>query len=394
MPRANGVVIVAGARTPVGAFLGGLSGMTPTALGVVASRAALEWAGVGGELVDAVVMGSVIPSAKDSFYMARHVGLEVGVPVEAPALMVNRACGSGVDAVVQAARQVMLGESQVVLAGGAENMSMTPYAMRGVRQGWKLARQEVDDLLMTALHDDKAGCSIGQTVEHLAGEQGITREEADAYTVWAQQRAAQAQAAGLFDEEIVPVQTPGRRGRLVAADEALRPGTTIEGLAALPGLFARDGVVTAGNSCGLNDAAASVVVASEAVAQAHGLKPLGRLVSWGTSGVAPLAMGLGPVRASALALEAAGLAIEDVDVIEINDSFAVQYLATERAMGLDRERVNLAGGALALGHPLAATGTRLILTALLALRRSGQQYGLCTLCIGGGQGIAAVVEVM
>jgi acetyl-CoA acetyltransferase family protein len=395
VPAVQDIVVVAGKRTPIGAFLGGLSRISATRLGASAARAALEASGVDPALVDAVYFGNVIQSSKDAAYLARHVGLDAGVPTEVPALTVNRACGSGLEAVVQAAKSLALGEAAVVLAGGAENMSMTPYAMRGVRQGWRMLKTDVDDMLFSALFDPKAGCSIGETVEHLAQELGITRAQADAAAVLGQRRAARAAEAGVFTEEIAPVDV-GRRGkpRLVERDECPRPDSTVEALANLPGLFAPDGVVTAGNSCGLNDAAAAVVMTTTARAAELEVAPLGRLVSWGVVGVEPKRMALGPVGACQQALDHAGLSLADMDVIELNDSFTVQALALERELGLDPERVNPNGGAIALGHPMAATGTRLVITALHELRRCGGRYALCTVCVGGGQGIAAVVEAL
>ena len=393
MPAADSVVILEGARTPIGSFLGGLARVSATQLGAVAARGALARAGVAPASVEAVYFGNVIQSSKDAAYIARHVGLDAGVPESAPALTVNRACGSGIEAVIQGAKSLMIGEAGVVLAGGAENMSMTPYAMRGVRQGWRMIKSEVDDMLFSALFDPKAGCSIGETVEHLAAEEGITREAADAAAVQGQQRAAAATAAGVFAEEIVPVSTGrGRRKREVLHDESPRPDSTAEGLARLPGLYGADGVITAGNSCGLNDAGAAVVMSTQTRAEQLGCAPLGRLVSWGTVGIAPKRMGMGPVGASQRALAAAGLTLADMDIIELNDSFTVQHLAIARAMGLDDARVNVNGGAIALGHPMGATGTRLILSALYTLRRAGGRYALCTVCIGGGQGTAVIVE--
>ena len=388
MNLSDDLLILEGARTPVGSFLGGLSMVSATALGVVAARGALERSGVDPARVDQVVVGNVLQTSKDAVYIARHIGLEAGVPESTPALAVNRACGSGIEAIVLGAKALAMGEARVVLAGGAENMSMAPYAMRGVRKGWRMIRSDVDDTLFSALHDPKAGCSIAETVEHLARSCEVTREDADAFTVEAQARAAAAQQAGVYDEEIVPVEIR-KRGRsvLIDRDEGLRPNTTRDGLSALPPLYG--GVVTAGNSTGLNDAGAMVVMARGADAAG---KVLGRVVSWGVVGTAPLEMGLGPVDASRQALQRAGLTLADVDVVEINDAFAVQYLAVERALGLDREKVNVNGGALALGHPMAATGTRLVLSALYQLRRSGGRYALCTVCIGGGQGIALVLE--
>ena len=393
MPAVQDVVFLAGRRTPIGAFLGGLSRVSATRLGSAAARGAIEASGVEAAAVDAVYFGNVIQSSKDAAYLARHVGLEAGVGVEVPALTVNRACGSGLEAIVQAAKSIAVGEAKLVLAGGAENMSMTPYAMRGVRQGWKMIKSDVDDMLFSALYDPKAGCSIGETVEHLAQELGITREEADAAAVRGQARAAAAQEAGVFAEEITPVDV-GRKGkpRLIERDECPRPDSTLEGLAALPGLFGPEGINTAGNSCGLNDAGAATLVTSAAHAAKLGATPRGRLVSWGTVGIEPKRMGLGPAGACRQALEAAGLGLEAMDLIELNDSFTAQAIALERELGLDPERVNVNGGAIALGHPMAATGTRLVTAALNELQRRQARYALCTVCVGGGQGVALIVE--
>ncbi len=394
MPVAHDVVILEGARTPIGSFLGGLASVSATELGAVAARGALARAGVDASSVDAVFFGNVIQSSKDAAYLARHVGLDAGAPVGTPALTVNRACASGMEAVVQAAKALMVGEAATVLAGGAENMSMTPYAMRGARQGWPMMAADVDDVLFSALHDPKAGCSIGETVEHLASLCGVDRQAADRAAVEGQRRAAAALADGVLAEQIVPVELRDRRGRVsvVAVDEAPRPDTTLDGLARLRGLYAKDGVVTAGNSTGLNDGAAAVIVTSGARARAEGLAPIGRVVSWGTVGVAPLEMGLGPVEASRQALAAAGMTVGDYDLVELNDSFAVQYLAVAERLDLDPATVNVHGGAIALGHPMGATGTRLLLAALYGLRRRGGGRALCTVCVGGGQGMAVVVE--
>lgn len=392
MPSIDDILILSGARTPVGAFLGGLSRVTPTALGVTAARGALERAGVEPNRIDATVFGNVLQSAKDTVYLARHVGLQSGVPEERPALVVNRACASGLEAVIQGAKAMAVGEASFVLAGGSENMSMTPYAMRGVRQGWKMVKSDVDDVLFSALFDPMAGCSIGETVESLAAEQGISREDADAAAVEGQRRAAAAIGKGLYAEEIVPVQAGSRRKpRTVELDEAPRPESTVEGLAALPGLY-EGGINTAGNSCGLNDAAAAVVMATADAAKQAGAAPLGRVVSWASVGIAPERMGLGPVEASRRALKDAGLTVADLDVVELNDSFAVQSIAVQRALELDPAKVNPNGGAIALGHPMGATGTRLVISALHHLRRTQGRYALATVCVGGGQGTAMVLE--
>ncbi len=388
------IVIVEGARTPIGKFLGGLSTVSATELGVAAAKGALDRSQIDPADVDGVFFGNVIQSSKDAAYIARHVGLKAGVPKEVPALTVNRACASGIDAVVCAAKALLLGESRIALAGGAENMSMTPYAMRGVRTGWRMIKSDVDDMLFSALFDPMAECSIGETVEYLAQQEGIDRAAADRVAVESQKRARAAQEKGVYAEEIVPVEvrTSRRSSTIVEHDENLRPETNAEVLSGLPGLFAPDGVVSAGNSSGLNDAGAAVVVTTQKEADARGLSVLGRLSSWGIVGTAPRCMGLGPVEASRQALDRAGLTLSDVDVIELNDSFAAQQVAVQRALELPDDKVNVNGGALALGHPMAATGTRLLLSALYELRRRGGGRALCTVCVGGGQGIAAVVE--
>lgn len=388
------IVFLEGARTPIGRFLGGLCDVSATELGAIAARGALERSGIGPEDIDGIWFGNVIQSSKDAAYLARHVGLKAGCPVGAPAVGINMACGSGIEAAIQGSRALRLGEARCALVGGAENMSMTPYALRGTRRGWPLNRGDLDDVLMSALYDPMAGCSIGETVEHLAEERGIGREEADAAAVEGQRRAARAQESGRLGEEIVAVTAGSRRKpRAVDRDEAPRPGTTAEALAALPGLFRPDGVVTAGNSCGLNDAAAALVMTTGGEAERRGWKPLGRLVSHAAVGVPPRLMGLGPIEATRRALALAGLEMGDLDVVELNDSFTVQAIAVTRELGLDPARVNPNGGAVALGHPMAATGARLLLSALYELRRRGGGRALCTVCIGGGQGIAAVVAV-
>lgn len=393
LTRVVDAVVVSGKRTPIGSFLGALSRTSATSLATCAAQAALVDAEVNADEIGAVYFGNVVPSSKDAAYLARHVGLNVGAPTSAAALVVNRACASGMEAIVQGAKALAFQEAAFVLAGGAENMSQIPYAMRGVREGWRMIKSDVDDMLFSALHDDKAGCSIGETVEHLAEACGVTRADADAAAYRGQQRAKEAAANGIFAEEIAPVDV-GRRGkeRWIESDEAPRPETTLEGLAPLPGLYAKEGVVTAGNSCGLNDAAAAVVMTTGAVAAERGLNTLGRLVSYGVVGIEPMQMGLGPVAAIKEALQSAGLTLDDMGVIELNDSFSVQAVAVERALGLEEGRTNPNGGAIALGHPMGATGTRVVLTTLLELRRSKQRYGLAAVCVGGGQGMAVVVE--
>ncbi len=391
---ANDIVILDGARTPVGTFMGALRGVSATELGAHAARAAMARAGVDASEVDAVFVGNVIQSSADAAYIARHVGLKAGVPIEAPALTVNRLCGSGLEAILQGARALLLGEATMVLAGGTENMSQAPFAMRGARDGWGLGGQQVEDTLWAALTDVYGGCSMAETAENLAERYAISREAQDEFALRSHQRAAAARERGRLALEIAPVEVPGRKGQttLVEHDEHIRPDTSLDKLARLPARFRQPGTVTAGNASGLNDAAAMVVLTTWGRAQARGLPVLGRLVAWGVAGVEPAYMGIGPAPATRIALQRAGLALDDLDVIEVNEAFAGQYLAVEQELGLDRERVNVNGGGISIGHPLAATGARVTLAALYELRERGQRYGLSTMCIGGGQGIAAIVE--
>ena len=387
------VLIIEGARTAFGKFLGGLQQQTPTQLATAAAQAAVARARLNPESIQSIVIGNVLQSAGDAAYLARHVGLNIGAPVAADALMVSRACGSGLEAVIQAAKSIKADEAQVVVAGGSENMSMAPYVLRGARDGFRMAHQKVEDFLMQSLFDAKAGCVIGQSVDALAKEHQIDRRQADEAAVIGQQKAFQAQQQGFYAEEITPL-TDSAKGKTITTeqDESLRPETRLENISELPPLFAKDGVVTAGNSTGLTDGAAAIVVASGKAASEQELKPLGRILGWGVAGVPPKSMGIGPVPASEKALNMAGLSVQDMDVIELNDSFTVQYLVVAKLMGLDTAKVNPNGGAIGLGHPMGATGTRLVISALHHLRRRQQRYGLCTLCIGGGQGIALVVE--
>ena len=387
------VVILGGARTPMAEYVGAFKDASALELGAAAARAALERAGVPAADVDHVVMGNALQTSGDAIYGARHVGLKAGVPVETPALTVNRLCGSGIQSVVSASQMIRLGESRLALAGGMENMTQAPHVLRGARSGFRLGEGRLEDSLMVALLDTHCGLYMAQTSDNLARQHGITREAMDAYALLSQQRAARAAERGVFREEIAPVDAPqGRKTVRVEADDHPRPETTLEGLASLKPSFGKDGFVTAGNASGIVDGAAALVVASREEASRHGVKPLASIVSWGVAGVPPEIMGIGPVPASRRALAAAGLSVKDLDLVEVNEAFAGQYLAVEKELGLDRERTNVNGGAIALGHPLAATGTRLLLTLVLELRRRGARHGLATACIGGGQGIAMIVR--
>ena len=362
-------------------------------LGARATAAALERAGAQPGWVDHVVMGNALQTSGDAIYGARHVALKAGVPVEVPALTVNRLCGSGIQSVVSAAQMIRLGESRLAVAGGMENMTQAPHVIRGARTGLRLGEGKLEDSLMVALLDTHCGLYMAQTSDNLARRHSISREDMDAYALRSQKAAAAARERGVFKDEIVPVDAPqGRKTVRVEEDDHLRPDTTLEGLAALKPSFGKDGFVTAGNASGIVDGAAALVVAHEDEARRRSLKPLARVVSWAVAGVPPEIMGIGPVPASRKALEAASLSIKDMDLVEVNEAFAGQYLAVEKELGLDRERTNVNGGAIALGHPLAATGTRLLLTLVHELRRRGGTYGLATACIGGGQGIAMIIK--
>ena len=387
------IVILDGARTPMAEYNGAFSEISAIDLAVHASRAALERSGTEPAEIGHVIFGNALQTSGDAIYGARHVALKAGIPKEVPALTVNRLCGSGFESIVQAGHRIVLGEADTVLAGGMENMSQAPHIIRGARKGLRLGQGKLEDSLMVALLDSYSGLYMAQTSDRVAAKYGITREEQDAYALSSQQRAAAAWSSCRLSEEVVPVEfQSGRKTVRVEKDDHMRSDTTLEALAALPPSFGKDGQVTAGNASGIVDAAAAVVVASASRARAKGSKPLGRLVASAVVGCEPALMGLGPAPAARAALQHAGLKMEDIDLWEINEAFAGQILGVIRELGLDREKLNVNGGAIALGHPLAATGTRCTLTLLKELRRRGLRYGLAGACIGGGQGIAVVVE--
>jgi acetyl-CoA acyltransferase 2 len=389
------VVIVAGARTPMARYTGVFSEVSAIELGAHAAKAAVQRSGVDPADFDHVVFGNVLQTSSDAIYGARHVGLKAGLKIETPAVTVNRLCGSGIEAIAQAAQRLLLGEATMVLAGGMENMTQAPFVIRGARNGLKLGGGALEDFLFVGLTDSYCGLPMGMTAEKLAAQTGITRADADAYALRSQQAADAAAKAGVFKEEIVPVEVKqGRKSIVVTEDDHRRPETTLETLAKLPPSFQKDGIVTAGNASGIVDGAAAVVVTSEKTAKDRGLKPLGKIVSWAAVGVDPSIMGIGPVPSTRKALQFAGLKLEQIDRVEVNEAFAPQYLAVEKELGLCRDKTNVNGGAIALGHPLAASGTRLVITVLSELRRKGLKYGLATACIGGGQGIAMIVEAL
>ena len=389
------VFILGGARTPMAEYAGKLKDISALELGAIASRAAFERTGVKPEAVDHVVFGNVLQTSADAVYGARHVGLKSGVPIEVPALTVNRLCGSGIQAAVSGAHLILLGEADVVLTGGMESMSQAPHVIRGLRSGLRLGQGQLEDTLWSALLDTHCGCTMAGTAENCAAEYGVSREEQDTYAIRSQQLADKAWKEGRFKDEVVPVELKSRKGtELFTQDDHMRPDTTIEGLGKLPAAFSKNGCVTAGNASGIVDGGAALLLASETGVKNHGLTPLARLTHWAYVGVEPTLMGMGPAPATRMVLDRAKLALKDIDLIEVNEAFAAQYLSVEKELGLDRDRVNVNGGAIALGHPLGMTGTRLLLTLTLELRRRGAKRGLATACIGGGQGIAAIVETM
>jgi len=389
MLKIGDIAIVSGARTAFGRYCGKLKNFTAQELGAIAGKGAIERSGISAKEFDHVVFGNAQQTSGDALYGARHVGLRAGIPIETPALTVNRLCGSGMQAIVSAAQLIQTDEAKVVLAGGMEAMSQAPFVIRG-RDGFTLAPGgKLEDSLMVALLDSYCGSYMANTAELYGSQQGITREMQDEFALRSQKCAEDAYKAGRLQEEIVPVPLRDHKGEStgesLTEDDHRRPQTTMEGLAKLKPAFGKNGTVTAGNASGIVDGAASVVMMSIDEARKRNIVPLGRIVSWAAAGVDPKIMGRGPVPASQSALQKAGMSLEYMDLIEVNEAFAAQYLAVEKELGLDREKVNVNGGAIALGHPLGATGTRLV-------RRRKKKYGLATACIGGGQGIAMVVE--
>jgi len=390
------VVVLSGVRTGFGSFGGTLKDATATDLGVHAATAALARAGVAPAQVDHVIFGNALQTSADAIYLARHVALRSGCPIETPAVTVNRLCGSGFEAIIQGAQQILLGESATVLVGGTESMSQAPHVVRGARWGLRLGPPApLEDALWEALKDSQCGLSMAETAEKLAAQYGLARAAVDEVALLSQQRARDAWAAGRYADELAPVPITNRKTKQAepwAADEHMRPDTSPEALAKLPPYFRKDGVVTAGNASGICDGAAALVLAGADTAAANGWTPLGRIVAWATAGVDPSVMGIGPAPAARKALAKAGLTLAQMDLVEVNEAFAAQYLAVERELGLDRARTNADGGAIAIGHPLAASGARLTLHLLHALRRAGKRLGLASACIGGGQGQAVIVE--
>ena len=390
------VVVLSGKRTPFGSFGGTLKDLSATDLGVHAAQAALAQSGAAPSDVGHVVMGNVIQTSADAIYLARHVGLRAGVPQDVPALVVNRLCGSGFEAVVQGALYLATGQAEAVLVGGTESMSQAPFVVRGARFGVPLGKAPaLEDTLWSGLTDSYARMPMALTAEKLAEQYRITQDEVDEFSVQSQRRFAAAQEAGRLREEVAPVQVESKKGPVsFAKDEHPRPDTTVEGLRKLPKVFKKDGVIHAGAASGVSDGAGALVLATRSFADRKGLKPLARIVNWGFAGVDPSIMGIGPVPAFRNALARAEAKLSDFDLFEVNEAFSPQYLAVEKELGLPRDRTNVDGGAIAVGHPLAASGARITMHLLYALRRGGGKFGLGGACIGGGQGIAVILEAL
>ena len=390
------IVFLSGVRTPFGTFGGAFRDMSAVDLTVFAAKAAMERANVPAEEIQHAIFGNVIQSTSDTVYFARHVSLKSGCRIETPGLTVNRLCGSGFQAVVNGAQEILLGDAEVCLVGGGESMSTTPHVVRGARWGYALGKTPpLEDMLWEGLTDSYAGMPMGQTAEKLGEQFGLDRCSVDEFALRSQQLAKQAWDSGVYDDEVVPVPVKHPKTRKmeeVRRDEHMRPDSTAEGLAKLRPVFRENGLVTAGNASGIGDGAAALVISSAAYAAERGLQPMARLVSWGVAGVDPTIMGIGPVPAARMALEKAGLTIADMDLIEVNEAFAPQACAVEKALEIPRDKLNIHGGAIALSHPLGASGARITAHLLHALRAAGKRYGLGSACIGGGQGIAVVIE--
>lgn len=390
----QGLVFVGGLRTPMAEYNGHLAHLSAVDLGVLASEAVMAKTGVKPDEIDHVIFGNVLQTSSDAIYLSRHIALRAGVPIEVPALTVNRLCGSGFQSIVSGAHMLLLDEASVVLAGGTESMSQAPFVVRGARQGLRLGHAPFSDTLMESLHDSYCDLPMAVTAENLADQWGVSRQDQDAYSVRSQDAADEAWRSGRMDEEVQPIVLKDRKkGEVTFSDDTHRkPGTTVETLGSLRPAFRKDGTVTGGNASGIVDGAAAMILAKEDVAKAKGWPVMGYLRAWAYSAVDPSIMGFGPVPAIKKLLEAEGLRKEDVELFEINEAFAAQYLACEKALELDRSKVNVNGGAIALGHPLGATGTRLTITLLKEMNRRGAKLGIASACIGGGQGMALLLE--
>jgi acetyl-CoA acyltransferase 2 len=392
---AEEIWFLSGKRTPFGSFGGSLKDVSATDLALHSARAALQQSKISPEDIGHVVYGNVCHTSADAIYLPRHVGLKCGLPVTVPALGVNRLCGSGFTAFASAAELLLTGQADAVLAGGTESMSQAPHVIRGARWGLPLGKGALEDSLFSALTDSYVSMPMAITAENLAVRYGISQREVDEYAVSSQKRFAQAAAEGRLSQELIPVEVPARKGAVkVEKDEHPRPDTTVEGLAKLPKVFKADGVIHAGAASGICDGAGSAVLSTRRFAEKKGLAPIGRLVNWAVSGCDPAIMGIGPVLAIRSLLERASAKLSDIDLFEVNEAFAPQYLAVEKELGLPRERTNVDGGAIAVGHPLGASGARITFHLLYELKRRGARYGIGSACIGGGQGIALLLEAL
>lgn len=393
MIEVENVYILEGARTPFGSFGGSLKDVSATELGVIASKEAIKRSEIDPTEIDFSIIGNVIHTSKNASYMSRHIALHAGIPVTSPALSVNRLCGSGLQAVVSAAQSIMLKEGDVALACGTENMSQSPFMLQGARFGTGLKSPKLDDMLWATLTDEFCGIGMGITAENLAKKYNITREEQDEFALLSQQRATRAKEEGIFSEEIAPVEIKTKKEtKTIDTDEYIRDNVTLERLSQLKPAFIQDGTVTAGNASGINDGASAMIVCNESYVRAKNKQPLARIVSWAVAGVEPDIMGIGPVPAIKAALKKANLSLQDIDLFEVNEAFAAQYVAVEKELQLDRDKTNIYGGAIALGHPVGASGARILYSLARALKRNNLRYGIASLCIGGGQGIAMIIE--
>jgi len=389
------IVFLAGKRTPIGTFGGALKDLSATELGIESAKATIAQSGLSAADIDHVIYGNVMQTSSDAIYLARHIGLKTGVPVNVGALTVNRLCGSGFQAFVNAAQMLLMGEANLVLAGGTESMSQAPHALRGARWGIPLGKSGLEDTLTQGLFDTYPNIPMGMTAENLAEQYKLTQDEVDAFSIESQKRYQAAHEAGRFAAEISPVEIKTKKGVTVfAKDEHPRPESTLEGFKKLPRVFKKDGVIHPGAASGINDGAASALLSTRSWADKKGLKPIGRLVNWAAVGCDPRIMGIGPAPAIRALMERAEFKPSDIDLWEVNEAFAPQYLTVEKELGLPREKTNVDGGAIAIGHPLAASGARITLHLLYELKRRGARYGVGSACIGGGQGIAVLVEAL
>jgi acetyl-CoA acetyltransferase family protein len=397
MPPGTEVVFLSAVRTPFGTFGGSLRDVPVTDFTTVAAKEAIKRAGIEAADIDSTILGNVLYTTNDSVYFARHVALKAGCKEESSALTLNRLCGSGFQSVVSGAHEILLGDSSVCLVGGADSMSQAPHVAR-VRWGIPLGKTPpLEDTLWAALTDTYPGLAMGETAENLADQYKLDRASVDEFALRSQELARDAWAAGAFKDEVIPVPVRNpktRKDEMFEKDEHIRPESTLEGLTKLKPVFRENGVVTAGNASGIGDGAGAMIISSAKFAADRGLKPLGRLISWGIAGVDPKIMGIGPVPASKKALAKAGLKLDDMDIIEVNEAFAPQACAVEKELRIPREKLNRQGGAIALSHPLAASGARITAHLLHTLRAEGKRYGLGSACIGGGQGIALIVEAI